>query len=250
MSLFLSIDRFEPRSSFSIPAAGNFSDAVVIMLEPFKYALKSDYRLILASASPRRREILQQVCSLEGFFEVVPSKAEENLDKAAYADRPWQFAEDTADLKAKEVFQRLREDGNDEKKKRLLVIGADTVISFEGRIIGKPKSEEDAESTLKRLSGKSHQVYSGISLIIEENDDVERKKFHAVTRVNFDELSDDVIKGYVGTGEPMDKAGAYGIQALGGSLITGIEGDYYNVMGFPLNLFCRELRKTMLFRRN
>jgi septum formation protein len=118
------------------------------------------------------------------------------------------------------------------------------VVALEGVIYEKPKDENDAVQMLKTLSGKKHNVYSGVCLMIEgraiDGGDVCRT-FHEATSVKFAELSDAVIRGYVATGEPMDKAGAYGIQAAGGSLVEGIQGDYFNVMGFPLHKFCKEL---------
>ena len=120
-------------------------------------------------------------------------------------------------------------------------------MALDGKIYGKPKTEGEAKEMLRALSGKDHQVYSGVSLIWHRQNGDERitrtKKFHEVTSVKFAELDDAVIKGYVATGEPMDKAGAYGIQAVGGTLVEAIRGDFFNVMGFPLHRFCTELVK-------
>ncbi len=122
-----------------------------------------------------------------------------------------------------------------------LVIGSDTVVTFDGAIFGKPRDVADAVSMLSQLSGRSHDVFTGVCLIGMSREQI----FSERTRVHFSDLSKDVIDGYVASGEPMDKAGSYGIQALGGTLVEGIEGDYFNVVGFPLNKFCREL-KTFL----
>jgi len=217
-------------------------------LEPH-HAILSTQRIVLASSSPRREEILSKARLPS--FEIVPAECEENLDRAAYADRPWDYASDTAELKAQDVFNRLKGEG-DNNKSGLLVIGSDTVVAFDGKIYGKPKSEAEARGMLRALSGKEHQVYSGVCLIwyrevIGENDTLEKetkiKKFHEETIVKFADLDEDVVKGYVATKEPMDKAGAYGIQGIGGTLVKGIIGDYYNVMGFPLHSFCVQMVK-------
>ena len=204
------------------------------MLEPLAAALSASHRVVLASGSPRRREILSNGSSLA--FEVVPSTADENLARAAFAQRPWAYAEQTALLKATEVFNRLTNDGKD--MRTLVVIGADTVVSLDGVIHGKPSSERDAAAMLTKLSGRSHRVYTGVSLLSSASS--ESRLFHEQTLVRFDALDAAVVEAYVATGEPMDKAGGYGIQALGGTLVAGIEGDYFNVMGLPLNKFCKE----------
>lgn len=186
----------------------------------------------MASASPRRKEILTN-SGLE--FEVKKSSFDENLDKAEFRNKPWAYAEQTAKAKALEVFQSLKASS---RPNQLLVIGADTVVTMDDVIYEKPKDELDAKNMLKTFSGKSHHVFTGVCIVTS---DEACHTFHQGTRVNFDTLSDQVIDAYVKTQEPMDKAGGYGIQARGGTLITGVDGDYFNVMGFPLNKFCREV---------
>ena len=132
-----------------------------------------------------------------------------------------------------------------------MVIGSDTIVTYDGKIYGKPKDKEDAIRVLKELSGKVHSVISGVVILSNHTKDGPSQKmieysFHAVTKVEFDDLADDVIKAYVETGEPMDKAGGYGIQAIGGTLVKRIDGDYYNVVGFPLNMFCKAV--TNMYR--
>lgn len=193
-------------------------------------------------------------------FEVIPATCEENLDKSSYRDCPWKYAEDTAELKACNVVSRLKDmrDGNNEKP--TIVIGADTVVTHDNIIYEKPQKQQDAHNMLTILSGKTHKVFSGVCLIKGDR----RAIFHRETSVTFDQLSDEVtlpsptsfipsgmtgnllmsfqvIRGYIATGEPMDKAGGYGIQALGSTLVADIKGDYFNVMGFPVNKFCKEL---------
>ena len=183
----------------------------------------------MASGSPRRKEILAN----SGLnFEVIPSTFEENLDKSRFKDEPFRYAEETAKLKALEVFERLSKDSDES----LIVIGSDTVVTLNEKIYEKPKSPDDAVQMLSELSGSSHRVYTGVCLKKKDNIRI----FSVGTTVNFDSLASDVIKAYVASGEPMDKAGGYGIQAKGGTLIKGVEGDYFNVMGFPLNRFCHE----------
>ena len=192
-----------------------------------------EIRIVLASASPRRKDILLNSIP-EMKFEIVPSNAEENLDKADYNGRPWQYAVDTARLKATEVFERLKGSNQD-----LLVIGADTIVAFEGVIYGKPKDREQAVETLQTLNNRMHQVYTGVVLLSTRSG--KSQEFHEKTDVFFDELSPEVIEAYVDTLEPMDKAGAYGIQARGGTLVKKIDGCYYNVAGFPLHHFAKKM---------
>ena len=173
--------------------------------------------LILASASPRRREIISHFIPE---FEVMPSKASEECSLS----EPAGYALELARRKALEVYSRASPDST--------VIGADTVVSVGGRILGKPKDEEEAFRMLKLLSGRVHRVTTGYCI-------VHRGEEHCgkvVTEVKFRELDDALIGAYIGTGEPMDKAGAYGIQGKAGLFVEWIKGDYYNVVGFPLEI--------------
>ena len=132
-----------------------------------------------------------------------------------------------------------------------MVIGSDTIVVYENKIYGKPKDKDDAKKILKELSGKIHHVISGVVMLFSNGKcnttecakNVTETKFHATTEVEFADLTDSVIQAYVETGEPLDKAGAYGSQGLGGTLVKRINGDYYNVVGFPLNLFCKTITK-------
>ena len=188
----------------------------------------------------------------ENVFRIITSDAEEmrglNKKDAKYAgENVWKYAVDNARLKAEDVFNRVNQHGITSLNEKFLVIGADTIVTYAGTIYGKPKDKEDAKRILKELSGKTHSVISGVVIItnLDKNDSSQEKfdtQFYASTEVEFDVLDDNVIKAYVDTGEPMDKAGAYGIQALGGTLVKKINGDYYNVVGFPLNLFCTTVK--------
>jgi len=183
-------------------------------------------RIILASASPRRAELLRQI-RVE--FELLPSQVEErpHPDEAP-ADYIIRIA------RAKVIaVARQREAG--------LVIGADTVVVLDGHLIGKPEDEADARRLLRRLAGRWHAVMTGVALI-----DLETRREVAdydKTLVKFAQLTDMEIEWYANTGEPMDKAGAYGIQGLGGLFIDEIAGNYYNVVGLPIPLVYRLARR-------
>lgn len=187
-------------------------------------------RLILASTSPRRRELL----GLLGLpFEVVAS----GYDEAALAPdglTPDEYVTRLAFGKASEVAARTEGEA--------LVIGADTTVILDGATLNKPADAEDARRMLRLLSGRSHQVYTGLCLIAVQGGIAgEVQADHAVTEVTFDTLAEETIAAYVATGEPMDKAGAYGIQGKALSLIPGIRGDYFNVVGLPLFLLGKML---------
>ena len=180
--------------------------------------------IILASASPRRKEILE-LADLE--FDVMPSDAQEITTKTA----PNEVVMELASIKAKDIYKK--------SEKQSMVVGADTVVAYQGQILGKPADEADAKRMLTMLSGQTHEVYTGVCLI----EDGEAKTFYEETKVTFYEISDEQIDRYIKTGEPMDKAGSYGIQGKAAVFIKGIEGDYYNVVGFPIARFLQEITK-------
>ena len=185
-------------------------------------------RIILASASPRRRELLNQL-GLE--FEVIVSDVEEVITKTL----PAEVVEELSYIKAKDVFDKTQGD--------VLVIGSDTVVAYENRILGKPRDMEDAKETLSLLSGNSHFVYTGVTLFKRECGEVTHKTFHEATRVEFYPMSREEIEWYVASGECSDKAGSYAIQGLGGRFVKSIEGDYNNVVGLPVSAIYAELKK-------
>ena len=183
-------------------------------------------KVILASKSPRRVEILEKIVKE---FEVVQSNFDENtIDFKGDIEK---YVKDLSRNKAIEVSKRLNEPS--------IVIAADTVVFQNGKVLGKPKNEEDAFSMLSSLSGNTHKVYSGICLINTYDDTVVTDC--DCTEVKFSELNPRQIRNYINSGEPMDKAGAYGIQGLGGAFVEGIKGCYYNVMGLPLNKLYKAL---------
>ena len=186
-------------------------------------------RLILASSSPRRVEVLRNA----GFdFEVVPSRVDES---AHPGESPVDLAERLARQKAEDVAARLA------PEKDAVVLGADTVVvSDDGALLGKPTSPADAVAMLEKLSGRPHDVITGIALIAPGSDRV--RVAHERTRVFFRALAREELETYVASGEPLDKAGTYAIQGRAGRFVTRIEGCYFNVMGLPLALVDRMLR--------
>ncbi|XP_021485687.1 probable bifunctional dTTP/UTP pyrophosphatase/methyltransferase protein isoform X2 [Meriones unguiculatus] len=206
-------------------------------------SLLRGHRVVLASTSPRRRDILE----LAGLkFDVIPSRFEEV--RVTSSRCPGSFALEMATGKALEVAHRIcRAD----QLEPVVVVGADTVVAVDGRILGKPSDQEEAFWMLSSLSGKEHGVFTGVALVTWSGRDPEPKVhgFFEETRVTFSRLSEALIREYVDTGEPMDKAGAYGLQARGAMLVEHVVGDFLNVAGFPLNRFSRELQ-GMLTRNN
>lgn len=185
--------------------------------------MKSNKKLILASASPRRQELMKDIgCP----FECIPSNAKENLKQLLSIDLA---IEQIAYDKAKDVFMQHPQD---------VVIGCDTMVVLNGIALGKPKNEEDAKRMLQNLSGKTHQVITGVAILTEN----EKLLFHEVTNVTFYDLNENTINAYIKTGESMDKAGSYGIQGYGKILVKGIQGDYFNVVGLPVARLYRELK--------
>ncbi|CAH8629472.1 unnamed protein product [Schistosoma margrebowiei] len=203
------------------------------MLCSLEEDLKS-LEIILASTSTRRKEILGNI-GLQ-FSSVCPD-VEESLPSENFQSIPAHI-EAIAKLKVDAVVNTL-----DISKRNYVVIGADTMICFEGCIFGKPSSHVDAVNTLSRLSGNVHQVITGVCLKwIVSGKEQKIDQFHEVTNVKMIELSPLIIEGYVQSREPMDKAGAYGIQGLGSSLIERIDGDYFNVVGLPVCRLCKYLK--------
>ena len=189
-------------------------------------------RIILASQSPRRRELLAQ---LGLSFEVMPAYGEERSD----VQDPGARVEELAAAKAREVAGRLEKESDRER----LIIGSDTLVVKNGEILGKPRDEEDAKRMLALLSGTAHQVCTGLCLILIRGEQRVERHFHETTHVNFAEMTDKEIDDYVASGDPMDKAGAYGIQSGAARFVTGIQGDYSNVVGLPLSRLYREMKQ-------
>ena len=182
-------------------------------------------KIILASGSPRRKELLSQA----GYtFEVRVSHVDENVN----ADDPGHMVEELARRKAMAVAEEICASG---EKETMLVIGADTIVVQDGEILGKPADEADAFDMLTRLSGKTHQVDTGVAGVVITDGAVQQVTgFSEETDVTMRPLKEREIRDYIAGGEPMDKAGAYGIQGRAAIFISSICGDYYNVVGLPL----------------
>lgn len=208
-------------------------------------------RLVLASASPRRRELLSQI-GLE--FTVMPSTKEEN----AKTTEAGALVQELSRQKAVDIWEQLsggqgqnpdadqeqiseetlEPNLNGKRQPELLVIGADTVVCCEGKILGKPHSREAAAEMLTALQGRSHEVYTGVTLYSQS----ETVTFFECTQVEFYPMTEVEISEYIDSKEPMDKAGAYGIQGLGARFVKGIRGDYNNVVGLPVGRLYQELK--------
>ena len=189
-------------------------------------------RIILASASPRRRELLERAGVN---FEVIPASGEENR----ISDDPKEAVQQLARDKAVSVMHTIEDSADG-----TLVIGSDTVVVFENMILGQPHDIEDAVNTLKKLQGNTHQVYTGVSVLEKKNGVWTEHTFYESTDVTFYPVSDEEIRAYVATGEPMDKAGSYGIQGIFGIYVRGICGDYNNVVGLPVARLFYEMKKS------
>ena len=185
-------------------------------------------RMILASGSPRRKELLQM---LEVPFEVLVSDTKEVITK----NEPAEVTKELSYQKAMAVAEQVEEG---------IIIGADTVVSIDGKILGKPRNEEEAVNTLMMLQGNTHQVYTGVTVMEQrENSSWKTLTFAECTDVSFYPVSEEEIRAYVAIGEPMDKAGSYGIQGAFGAYVRGIRGDYTNVVGLPVGRLFYEAKE-------
>lgn len=187
-------------------------------------------KLILASGSPRRKELLTQI-GLK--FEVIKSDAEEIITETA----PDKVVMELSAVKAKAVADNLIRSGNDIEG--CFIIGADTIVSIDGNILGKPGDRNSAYKMLKSLSGRTHQVYTGVTIYTHGKVNTFAEK----TDVHFYDLSENEINDYIESGEPFDKAGGYGIQGSFAAFVKGIDGDYNNVVGLPVSRLYHELKR-------
>jgi len=186
-------------------------------------------KFVLGSSSPRRAELLRKAGI--SFEVVVP----ENIDEEQISDDPVSHVLKLSRKKAENVAKKVRDS---------IILGADTIVVLDGEILGKPKDSDEAFRMLKKLSGLEHKVYTGISLVDKDKGRV--LSGYQLTKVKFNQLKDKEIKDYIETGEPLDKAGAYGIQGMGNFLVEKIEGDLDNVIGLPL----RKLEELLIKIRN
>ena len=190
--------------------------------------------IILASASPRRKELLSRIYEE---FETEVSRVDETLPDGIAAEDAAMYL---SGLKAEDIYRRHKGSG-------VVVIGSDTVVILDDVIYGKPKNEGDAIRMLRELSGRVHEVITGVTVIYDIYEEkaglgTARFSFTETARVEFYELDDEDISKYIATGEPFDKAGAYGIQGLGCLLIKGIRGDFYTIMGLPVSRLYRAFK--------
>lgn len=189
-------------------------------------------RYILASASPRRKELLKKTGIS---FEIIPSSIEEKITKTIPSDIVMELAEQ----KARAVYESLTPSGAGDKD--LTVIGADTIVVYRGEILGKPADKSEAYDMLSMLSDRTHQVYTGVSLIVRKQGKVDVRTFYEKTDVTFYPVHKDDLRSYVESGDSLDKAGAYGIQGDFAIHVKEIKGDYNNVVGLPIGRLYQEL---------
>lgn len=216
-------------------------------------------KITLASASPRRRELLTQIGLT---FEVVVSETEEKITST----EPAKVVEELSMQKAEAVWEKLAamaasrasvssterpdeassvcdaaRECRESTMTDTVVLGADTVVACDGKILGKPVDIENAAAMLRMLQGRAHEVYTGVTVLYEENGEKKTLTFHEKTTVHFYPMTEEQIREYAATGDPMDKAGSYGIQGFCARYIRGIEGDYNNVVGLPAGRVYQEL---------
>jgi len=205
--------------------------------------MKTDYKIILASGSPRRKQLLEQI-GLE--FEVWPSRCEEKNENKI----PQEVCVALSSQKAIDVASGIKTyneaHADIAKAQDIIVIGSDTIVAVDDNILGKPKDEKDAEYMLEMISGRSHDVYTGVTFVFMSSDGrVGEYSFFERTSVSVYPLSEKEIKEYIDSAEPFDKAGAYGIQGSFAKYIEKIDGDYYNVVGLPVGRLYHELKSIL-----
>ena len=193
--------------------------------------------IILGSGSPRRRELLAQIGAE---FEVRVS----NKEEVYHSNVPEEIVKELALMKAENVAEELVEENPAGAVKSTVVIGADTIVVLDGKILGKPADEADAVQMLSSLQGRRHDVYTGVAVLdYDENGEKRVYNYPVGTAVYVNEMTEEEIRAYVETKDPLDKAGAYGIQGRFAAHIDRIEGDYYNVVGLPVSRVYRTLRE-------
>ena len=188
-------------------------------------------RIVLASNSPRRKELLHQIFDE---FDVIKSNFDEDEVKEK---EPEKLVQILSLKKAEEVFDRIQN-----KENEFFVIGGDTLVYFEGQVLGKPKDEQDAFNTLKKLQGNKNEVYSAFTIIFKKDDKAIEETHLSKSIVTMKSMSDEEIREYIQTGEPMDKAGSYAVQGIGSKFIEKIEGSYSSVVGLDIE----KLKETIL----
>lgn len=191
-------------------------------------------RVVLASNSPRRKELLHQIFDS---FDVIKSDFnEEVVDEK----NPEELVKVLSSKKAEEVFDKI-----ESNESELLVIGGDTLVYFDGQVLGKPKDEKDAYNTLKKLQGNKNEVYSAFTVILKKGGKLKKETVLSKSIVTMKLITDEEIEEYIKTGEPMDKAGSYAVQGIGNKFIDNIEGSYNSVVGLDIEKLDKILKKHM-----
>lgn len=244
-----SSQRSVPRSRCSVVAAmSNSNNQNGLLVSNIQHLGEDKIHLILASQSPRRREILDML-GLTGRYTAIPSPLDESALQLRLANElvsPLDYTRTLAEKKAEALAMHLSQDCSTSSTKSTLVLGSDTIVDLDDLILEKPADAQSARTMLRRLSGVWHRVHTGVAIYHVEADTVKlMSSFTDTAKVKFADLSEADINAYVETGEPMDKAGSYGIQGIGGQLVERMEGDFFTVMGLPMHLFSRELSKAI-----
>jgi septum formation protein len=229
------------RPTRSMPLAASTDGSSSDLLFSVRDHLGSSVRLILASQSPRRREILDMM-GLQGRFEVIPSPLDETALQVKLngekKNHPTDYTRILAEEKAKALALHIQHD----VQIPTLVLGSDTIVDLGGRILEKPLDAADAKTMLSDLSGRDHEVHTGVAIILVTKDSLSvEASFTDTAHVRFASLSLADIESYIATGEPMDKAGSYGIQGIGGQLVSSLQGDFFTVMGLPMHRVSKQL---------
>lgn len=194
---------------------------------------KSKFNLILASASPRRKELI-------GHLNVPYKILTLNVPEESSATDPVIFSSEIASLKGEAVADELLAKND---SINYFIVSADTIVSLDNVIYGKPKDRKDAQKILEKLSGRTHSVFTAVSMRLIENGTVLSHSFIEESKVTFNQITPELMERYLSTGDSLDKAGAYGIQGPSLTFISKVEGDYANVVGFPLSRFVKEVSK-------
>lgn len=240
------IDKTDKRINTALTMATSSSKGPLIVSLP--YSWKEKVNVILASQSPRRREILDMM-GLVGCYQTIPSPLNETqlqirLRENGTTEHPKEYTRILAEEKAKAL---ANEGPSSMFDKPTIILGSDTIVDQDDHILEKPNDPMEATVMLNRLSGTRHFVHTGVALYLVKDGNVDLvSSFADTATVSFAHLSEVDIESYVATEEPMDKAGAYGIQGLGGQFVDHLEGDFFTVMGLPMHKTSRALAKAIL----
>jgi septum formation protein len=241
----------------NMSSSNNKNANALLLSKIHQLTIDGPHRLILASQSPRRREILDMM-GLTNKYTVTFSPLDEEALQIELRERdtpisPMDYARKLAESKAYALAEDMmkKEGGETYDHESSLILGSDTIVDKDGSILEKPKSEDDAKRMLEQLSGSWHEVHTGVALYRMTHKDSHQNaielisSFTETAKVKFCSLSSQDIDAYVQTGEPMDKAGSYGIQGIGGQMVERMDGDFFAVMGLPMHRLSQELAKAL-----